>query len=464
MRQVKGLKTGANRIAVVYRPIAELKLDPNNPRSHSRRQIHQIGRSIETFGFNVPVLIDGAGKIIAGHGRVMACQQLGWTELPTVCLQHLTPAQAQAFAIADNRLTENSEWDEQLLGQQLKVLAAFDLDFDLTLTGFEMVEIDLRIEQLADSGDATGADRLPETNGGPIVSRLGDLWLLNEHRVLCGSALEETAYARLMGNRQAQMVFVDPPYNVPIAGNVSGLGAVKHGEFAMASGEMSEGEFRSFLTVACTLLARHSVAESLHFVCMDWRHMSELLAAGRAAFGTLQNLCVWAKDNAGMGSFYRSAHELIFVFKRARRSHRNNVQLGRFGRNRANVWNYPCANSFSRTGDEGRLLGLHPTVKPAALVADAIMDCPARRDAVLDSFLGSGTTVIAAERTGRRCFGIELEPKYVDLIVRRWEAFTRGSARHAESGGSFAEVEAERGCGSATTITRKSRRATATMR
>ena len=407
--------------------------------------VRQIARSIETFGFNVPVLIDAAGKIVAGHGRVLACQQLGRSEVPTIRLDHLTEAQARAFMIADNRLTENSVWDDRLLAERLETLAKMDLDFSLEVTGFEIGEIDLRIEQissLSEDGNAH-ADRLPEPINGPSVSRPGDLWILNQHRVLCASALEQTSYAALMKNSRAAMVFTDPPFNVRIGGNVSGAGAIRHREFAMASGEMSEDEFRRFLSKACSLLARYSVPEALHFVCMDWRHMGELLAAGRDVYNELKNVCVWVKDNAGMGSLTEASMRLVFVFKRGRRSHRNNVQLGQYGRNRTNVWNYPCANSFSRSGDEGRLLALHPTVKPAALVADAIMDCTDRHDVVLDGFLGSGTTVIAAERTGRRCYGLELDPIYVDVIVRRWQVYTRQTAQHAETGRSFAEAEAE---------------------
>jgi DNA modification methylase len=443
-----GDRTGAARIQVAYRRIAELTLDPTNPRSHSPRQVRQIARSIEVFGCNVPILIDGAGKIIAGHGRIMACKQLGWSQVPTICLDHLTETQARAFQIADNRLSENSIWNERLLAEQLQSLAALDLDFSLEVTGFEIGEIDLRIEQLSsptDDDDAR-ANRLPEPSDcAAVVSRPGDLWLLNEHRVFCGSALEQAAYVSLMQNKRAKMVFSDPPYNVKIAGNVSGLGATKHREFAMASGELSEDEFRRFLSKACSLLASYTVPEGLHYLCMDWRHMGDLLAIGREVYAELKNLCVWVKDNAGMGSFYRSQHELVFVFKHGTRSSRNNIQLGQYGRNRTNVWRYACANSFSKSGEEGNLLALHPTVKPATLVADAIMDCTDRRDVVLDAFLGSGTTVIAAERTGRRCYGIEIDAAYVDTAVRRWETFTRSSALHAESGRSFAETAAERG-------------------
>jgi DNA modification methylase len=246
-----------------------------------------------------------------------------------------------------------------------------------------------------------------------------------------------------MQGDQATMVFTDPPYNVPIDGHASGLGRIHHREFAMASGEMDPAEFTEFLTRACTLLARHSIDGAIHFVCMDWRHASELLAAGREAYSGLKSVCVWVKHNAGMGSFYRSQHELVFVFKHGRGRHRNNVQLGQYGRHRSNVWSYRGANSFGRPTEEGNLLALHPTVKPVALVADAILDCSARGEVALDAFLGSGTTVIAAERTGRRCYGLEIDPAYVDTIIRRWQAFTGESARHGATGRSFGDLEAE---------------------
>jgi DNA modification methylase len=238
------------------------------------------------------------------------------------------------------------------------------------------------------------------------------------------------------------MVFSDPPYNVRIDGHVSGLGAVGHREFEMAAGEMTQAEFTLFLNHACSLLGRYSVDGSLHYICIDWRHMAELLAAAASVYSELKNVCVWTKNNAGMGSFYRSQHELIFVYKFGRGMHRNNIKLGQYGRNRTNVWSYAGATAFGRSGDEGNLLALHPTVKPVAMVADAIVDCTSRRALVLDGFLGSGTTVIAGERTGRRCYGLEIDPLYVDVIVRRWQTFTRAQARHLVSGRWFAEVEA----------------------
>ncbi len=417
-----------------------MKLDLRNPRQHSPQQIRQIARSIEAFGFNVPVLVDANMKVIAGHGRVMACQQLGIEQLPTIRLEHLTEAQARAFMIADNRLTENSVWDDRLLAEQLKELSALDLDFSIEATGFEIGEIDLRIEGLTTESDGEDpADALPVVRAERAISRAGDLWLLGRHRVYCGDALDEAAYATLMQGERAAMVITDPPYNVPIEGNVSGLGAVRHRNFAMASGEMDEAEFAAFLTRACSLLAKYSSDGSIHFIFMDWRHMSELLAAGRQVYTELKNLCVWTKNHTGMGAFYRSRHELVFVFKHGRASHRNNVLLGKYGRDRANVWAYATPRTPT---DEGNLLALHPTVKPVTLVADAIMDCSARGEVVLDGFLGSGTTVIAAERTARRCYGGELDPLYVDTIVRRWQAYTGESAVQASSGRRFGELEA----------------------
>jgi DNA modification methylase len=430
---------------VVYRPVSALKLDPHNPRVHSPRQIRQIARSIEAFGFNVPVLVNSELKLIAGHGRVLAAQQLGLTELPIISLDHLTDAQARAFLIADNKLTDNSIWDDQLLAQQLHDLSLLDLDFSLEATGFEMAEIDLRIEELTSesSTEDDPADAMLAAKTGPPVSRAGDLWMLGAHRVYCGSALDRNTYTVLMDGKGAALVFSDPPYNVPIDGNVCGRSTVYHREFAMAAGEMDSAEFITFLTRALSLCADHSEDGSLHYICMDWRHMAELLAAGREAYAELKNLCIWAKDNPGLGSFYRSQHELIFIFKHGRESHRNNIQLGKYGRNRGNVWRYPGMNCGARATDEGNLLALHPTVRPVALVADAILDCSARGDIVLDAFVGSGTTVIAAERTGRRCYGLEIDPLYVDTIVRRWQAYCGGRAVHAASGKSFAELEAE---------------------
>jgi DNA modification methylase len=423
-------------LEVTYLPTTSLKPHPKNPRVHTDKQVGQTAQSIEAFGFNVPILVDDRQNIVAGHGRMLAARKLGWNTVPVIKLNHLTESQYSAFLIADNRLTENSSWDERLLGEQLKVLSELELDFDLEVTGFEMAEIDVLIDGLEVLNEPDPDDRLPaiETSA---VSVSGDLWQLGKHRVLCGNALVPENYERLMDGAKADLVITDPPYNVAIDGHASGLGKTRHREFAMASGEMSSGEFKEFLRKTMMLSRQSSQPGSLAYYFMDWRSMRLILAAGQEVYEEVMNLCVWAKNNGGMGSFYRSAHELIFLFKNGSASHRNNIQLGKFGRYRTNVWNYPSANTFSRSGPDGDLLALHPTPKPVALIADAIKDSTARAALVLDPFLGSGTAVIAAERTGRVCYGLELDPLYVDALIRRWQRRTKREAIHVESGESF---------------------------
>jgi DNA modification methylase len=430
------MQTSTAALKVIYLPTTSLKPHPQNPRVHSDKQVHQIAQSIETFGFNVPILVDDRQNVVAGHGRLLAAQKLGWRTVPVIELSHLSESQYKAFLIADNRLTENSSWDEQLLGEQLKVLSELELDFDLEVIGFETAEIDVLIDGLETISAPDPDDRLPPLESSAVTVS-GDLWQLGKHRVLCGDSLVSENYERLMNGAKADLVITDPPYNVVVDGHASGLGKVHHREFAMASGEMSAGEFTEFLGKAMALSMLVSQPGSLAYYFMDWRHMRQILVAGLVVYGEPKNLCVWAKNNGGMGSFYRSAHELIFLFKNGEASHRNNVQLGKFGRYRTNVWNYPSANTFSRSGPEGDLLALHPTPKPVALIADAIKDSTRRGALILDPFLGSGTAVIAAERAGRVCYGLELDPIYVDAVIRRWQRRTKREAIHVESGESF---------------------------
>ncbi len=419
--------------------IAALKPHPRNPRTHSRKQLRQIAESIRTFGFTNPVLVDGQDRIIAGHGRVEAAKLLGMERVPTIRIKDMTEAQIRAYILADNKLAENAGWDRELLALELQYIAELEVDFDLTVTGFEMAEIDLLFEGPVIEEDLA-ANKVPDIDPAePPVSRLGDIWRLGPHRLLCGDATEKIPFDRLMDRKKAQMVFTDPPYNVPIDGHVCGLGSIKHPEFVMASGEMSEEEFTAFLRTVLDNLAVHSTDGSIHFIFMDWRHISELLTAARSVYSELKNLCVWNKDNAGMGTFYRSKHELVFAFKNGTKAHVNNFELGQHGRYRTNVWDHPGVNSLR----EGRMeeLHMHPTVKPVALVADAIQDCSKRGSVVLDCFAGSGTILIAAEKTGRRAYAMELELKYVDAAVRRWEAYTGGEATHEETGCSFTKLE-----------------------
>jgi DNA modification methylase len=439
------------------RPVAELKilhqhpaaLRPRltNPRTHSEKQIRQIADSIRQFGFTNPILVDRDNGIVAGHGRVEAAKRLKRESVPTICLEDMTEAEIRAYVIADNRLAENAGWDREVLAIELQYLCELDLDFDVTITGFEMPEIDVLFgEQQAagsDPGEPDPADEVPAVDeAGPAVTRPGHLWLLGKHRLICGDATDPEIYARLLDGGRAQMVFTDPPYNVPIDGHVCGLGSVKHREFAMAAGEMSETEFTGFLATTFGNLAAHTADGAIHYICMDWRHLGEVLAAAKGAFSELKNLCVWAKTNGGMGTLYRSQHELVFVFKSGRGPHINNVELGKHGRYRTNVWSYAGVNSFGRNRDAD--LAMHPTVKPVALVADAILDCSRRKGIVLDAFAGSGTTLVAAARTGRRGYGIELDPHYCDVIVRRLAKVAGLEAVHAETGQSFAELGAER--------------------
>jgi len=431
-------------LSITYRQIDEVKPDPKNPRTHKPKQVRQIANSIRQFGFVAPILVDGNGNVVAGHGRLLAARQLGMTCVPAVCLEHLTPAQVKALRIAENRLSENSEWNERLLAEAFQELSALDLDFGLDVTGFELPEIDLHIQSLEAVGPEQNdpADEVPAAKEF-AVAKPGQLWQLGNHRLICGSALDKAVYQALLESTLADFIFSDPPYNVFIRGHVSGNGAVQHREFAMASGEMSRAEFTTFLRAAFILLVAYSKPGSVHDICMDWRHLVEILSAGEEVYSGLLNVCVWAKTNGGMGSLYRSQHELVLIFKNGNAPHLNNVQLGKFGRNRSNLWTYPGVNNFGRGTEEGNLLAMHPTVKPVALVADAILDCSQRSDIVLDAFLGSGSTLMACERTGRSCRGIELDPLYVDTAIRRWQKYTGGEAVCLADGCTFAEHEAE---------------------
>lgn len=407
--------------------IEALKPYARNARTHSKRQVEQIAKSIERFGFTNPVLIGDDLTIIAGHGRVAAAKLLGLKDVPVLRLSHLSEAERRAYIIADNRLAEQAGWDRGILAIELQDLV--ELNFDVELVGFEAAEIDLLIDEVRE-GDSSGSDDEEDVPPPPPdvpVTQPGDLWDLGRHRLYCGDALKAASYEALMDGAVADAIFTDPPYNVPIDGFAGGHGKAERREFAMASGEMSTEAFQAFLAQSLAQAASHLKDGAIAFVCMDWRHMSELSAAGQAVFSELKNVCVWTKSNGGMGSLYRSQHELVFVFKRGSGEHRNNVQLGRHGRNRTNVWAYAGANAFGANREAE--LAMHPTVKPVALVADAIKDVTARAELVLDPFGGSGSTLIAAERCGRSARLIEIDPAYCDVIVARWEKATGRKAR-----------------------------------
>lgn len=430
-------------LKMTYRVLEDLEANSNNARTHSKKQIKQLERSIKEYGFVNPVLIDRNDHIVAGHGRVEAARNLGLAEVPTICLPHLTEIQIRALLIADNKLAENAGWNLDLLTAELKELS-FTLDYDTTLIGFESPDLDLMLK--LNLPKSSKIDQTPSVDTSrPAVSRRGDLWRIGEHLVLCGDATERASYERLLGNEPAGLVFTDPPYNVSVAGHIGGRGKVTHSEFAMASGEMTEAEFAGFLKTVLRNLADFSRNGSLHYLCMDWRHMFEILTAGRETYAELKNLCVWAKTNGGMGSLYRSQHELVFVYKNGTDPHINNVELGKHGRNRTNVWSYGGANGFSQTRDSD--LAIHPTVKPVQLVADAILDASNLGDVVLDAFGGSGSTLLAAEQTGRRGRAIEIEPYYVDTIVRRLQAQLKIEATRVGTSETFATTADWRGSG-----------------
>jgi len=417
------------------RPTHSLRPYPGNARTHSPKQIKQISRSIKHFGFNNPVLVDDDDQIIAGHGRVEAAKLLNMKTVPTVRLSHLSESEKRAYILADNRLAEKAGWDNEVLAIELQGLV--DLGFDVLLTGFEPAEVDIIIEGIGDESEQP-ENLVPEETSGPAVTRLGDVWMLGKHILVCGDSTDAATYKLLMDDDKAEFVFTDPPYNVKIDGNVSGLGRVKHGEFPMASGEMSESQFTAFLSNVYAPLCKYSTDGSIHQICMDWRHMREMLAAGDANYSELKNVCIWNKSNAGMGTFYRSKHEFVFVWKNGSAPHLNTFELGQHGRHRTNVWDYDGVNTMRA----GRMeeLAMHPTVKPVAMVADAIKDCSKRGSLVLDPFCGSGTILIAAEKTGRRARAIELDPKYVDVAIRRWEQYTGKTAVLAPMGETFDEL------------------------
>jgi DNA modification methylase len=431
-----------NPLFIEYQAVSALKPRASNPRTHSKKQIAQIANAIRRFGFTNPVLVDDANGIVAGHGRIEAAKTIGLAIVPTVRLSDLSEAEIRAYVIADNKLAENAGWDRNLLGLELQYLTELDIDFDVTITGFELPEIDLLIGELSPAAnDNDPADEIIEPAPGPAVSRLGDIWHIGPHRLICADSTKAESYQALLGSERAQMVFSDPPYNVPISGHVGGLGAIQHREFAMASGEMSQAEFTGFLGLVFRHLTAYSADGSIHFQCIDWRHLQEMLAAGNAAYTEHKNICVWAKSNGGMGSLYRSQHEFVFVFKSGSAPHINNIELGKYGRNRTNVWNYAGVNSF---GGDRSDLNLHPTVKPVAMVADAIRDCSNRKGIVLDPFVGSGTTLIAAEKTGRRGCGIEIDPQYCDVTIRRLRAVCGLQAVLEATGEPFDEIASGR--------------------
>src|SRR5262245_55291083 len=435
--------------AIEYLPVEDLKPDPHNPRKHPERQINLLVASICQFGFVGAIIVDEGNVIIAGHGRYEAAKRNGMDIVPCIRVTHLTAKAKVALSLADNRLGELSSWDEVVLTSQLEQLLTPDLGFDFEVTGFDTVEADRLLGPEPDPlGRKSGTsefsqdpdDKLPrlETEA-PSVSQPSDMWDLGTHRLLHGDALDPRSYRVLLGDQVATQIVTDPPYNVPNRGHVSSR---PFRELAMAAGEMSRQEFRGFLARMFSLTAGKACDGAIFHVFMDWRHLGEMQMAINDAGLEVKNLCVWAKPSAGMGSFYRRQHELIFVLKHGTSKHINNVGLGARGRTRSNIWQYPAVRGVRRGVNDPD--GGHRTVKPAALIMDAIRDCSRRNDIILDPFGGSGTTLIAAERVGRRARLIEIDGHYVDLIVRRWQAVVKRPATRVSDGQPFDQIAAAR--------------------
>lgn len=415
-----------------------LKRSHRNARTHSKKQIAQIANSIIQFGFINPIIVDHHNRIVAGHARAEAAASIGLKTVPVVRVTNLTDAQLRAYMLADNQIAKNAGWDRELLAVELNELqiALPEIGLDLSITGFEPDEVDSVINDFAES-QLNSAEEILEVEQ-IATAQPGDLFLLGNHRLLVGDARDSNAYALLMGKEKAEMAFLDPPYNVPILGHVGGRGHIKHREFAHASGELSSPQFVQFLKDSLGACARFLRDGGITYVCMDWRHSNELLEAGECVFHELKNICVWAKTNAGQGSFYRSAHEFVFVYKKGTAPHINTFGLGQNGRSRSNVWTYAGVNSF-RAGriDE---LKMHPTVKPVIMIVDAMKDCSRRGSIILDSFAGSGSTIIAAEQVGRKAYCMEIDPLYVDVTIRRWQRATGKDAILQATGKTFGEL------------------------
>jgi DNA modification methylase len=407
--------TNAPEPTIIHVMIAMLVAYPRHARRHTASKLKKLVKSIQNVGLLNPIIIDETNTILSGHLRVEAYKSLGFDTIPAIQVSYLSPDQKSAFVLAANRIAEEGSWDRAFLKQEFAMLVEIGFDIDLETTGFDIGEIDLVI------GADDGSEDEPPVPSPPLepITRPGDIWVLGNHYLICGSCLDAEIWNRLMRGDVARVCFTDPPYNVKIKGHVSSKG---HDEFAMASGEMTKEEFINFLSRGLGNAINCTVDGGVHIIAIDHRHLRDLFAAADPLYDDYLNMVVWTKTNSGMGSFYRSRHEIFLLYKVGTAPHLNNVQLGRFGRNRSNVWAYPGANTFRKGRDQD--LADHPTVKPVAMVADALLDTSAPGDICIDGFGGSGTLILAAERTGRRARVIELEPKYCDVAVRRWEEMT----------------------------------------
>jgi hypothetical protein len=434
------------KLEIEYRPIESLKGYATNPRSHPRQQLKALRESIRAFGIVAPIIVDESDAVVGGHGVLLAAKELGYSEVPTVRLTHLGEAEKKALRIGLNRSAELAGWDHKLLRLEFKSIleinTSLSIDFDLSLTGFSIPEVDRILAE--EEAEKVREDSVAEPDRRqPPVSRRGDLWLLGEHRLFNGDARDPASYAVLLGEERAAIGLHDPPWNLA-SKHIAESG--RHGDFIFAHGELSEAEFVGFLTDFLRQARAHSRAGAAQFAFTNWRHMGEMLKAGHSAGLATTNVCIWDKGTGDMGCLYRSQHELVFVFAELGGPLLNNVNRGEFGRNRSDIWNWPGARSLRKK------LELHPTPKPVGLLAEAIRDVSNRGDIVLDSFSGWGSTIIAAAKTGRCGRAIELDPHCVDVGVRRWQEWSGGTAKHAETGLTFEELQAARRAEDARTV------------
>ena len=404
-------------LKIVYRLLSDLHPNPRNARVHSRAQIGKLQSIIRRVGFKNPILIDKHGMILCGHGRVLAAEALGMPEVPTILVEDLSDADVRALVLADNVIADKAGYDKRLVRSELMYLA--EIGYELELTGFDTIEIDTMLSVGDESSAGNEQDEVAlEPSPEAPVSQAGDLWQIGSERLIVGDARDPLLVERLMDGKQAQMAFLDPPYGCAISNNVSGLGKVVHDNFDMGSGQETLPELAmTILRPAFRNVAAHCQPGAIGFVCSDWRAATHMLDAAKGVFDEVKNWIVFVKTNAGMGTFYRSQFELIFAFKVTPGKVINNFGLGEGGRHRSNVWTYAGVNTFRK--DRMTELASHPTVKPKKMVMDAILDCSQRGGIILDVFAGSGTTLAAAQATGRVGYGVELDPKYADVILNR---------------------------------------------
>lgn len=427
------------RLRIEYLPIAALRPADRRVRKATASQVARVELSLSQFGICAPILIDSDAHIVHGHLVWEAARRLKLDAVPVVRIDHLNATERRALAIALNRLGETGEWDVDAL--KLEFAELIELDEEVVSTGFELAEIDALL--IEGEPDETEDDDLPPL---PLsaVSQLGDIWVIGDHRLVQGDARDREVYERLIADGEGvRLTLTDVPFNVPIRGHCTGQ--AHHREFAVAHGELSREEFAAFNTEWMQLASSVLVEGGLLATFIDWRSVELILSAGRETGLDLLNIVVWAKSNAGQGSLWRSGHEMLPVFKKGSAPHCNRVELGRWGRYRSNVWTYPGASSLGSDAREG--LATHPSVKPRAMIEDALLDVTDRGDVVCDCFLGSGTMLLAAEATGRRCRAIEIDGTYCDLAIDRWQQMTGREATLEETGETHAEVARRRSAG-----------------